>query len=103
LKHGFVLAFYSLLKSADVPEDDLYDFIMRQIVALGGDTDTNAAIAGGMIGAYLGISKLPQEKVKKILECDTTEKTKKTRRPEFCTPSDDAIQLITELIQVSPT
>ncbi len=32
---------------------------MREIVGLGGDTDTNAAIAGGMIGAYVGVKKLP--------------------------------------------
>ena len=59
LKHAFILAYYSMLKSADIPEDELYDFAMRQIVGLGGDTDTNAAIAGGMIGAYVGVSKLP--------------------------------------------
>jgi len=92
LKHAFILAFWSLLKSADVPEDELYDFAMRQIVGLGGDTDTNAAIAGGLIGAYLGLSKLPQEKVKKVLECDTS---KKTPRPDFATPSHDGVQLIT--------
>jgi ADP-ribosylglycohydrolase len=33
----------------------------------GGDTDTNAAIVGGLIGAWQGISQIPQEWTIKIL------------------------------------
>ena len=39
---------------------------------MGGDTDTNCAIVGGLVGAYLGINNIPSEKVKKVLECDLT-------------------------------
>ena len=35
---------------------------------LGGDTDTNAAIAGGLVGAFLGVKNIPDEKIKKVLE-----------------------------------
>ena len=55
-KHGLTLAFYCLLKSQFIPIDDLYDFSMRQVSRLGGDTDTNCAIVGGMIGAYVGLA-----------------------------------------------
>ncbi len=33
---------------------------MRDILCLKGDTDTNAAIVGGLIGAVLGFKSLPQ-------------------------------------------
>jgi ADP-ribosylglycohydrolase len=38
-------------------------------VALGGDTDTNCAIVGGLIGAYLGLKLIPTDKVAKVMTC----------------------------------
>jgi ADP-ribosylglycohydrolase len=35
-----------------------------------GDTDTNGAIVGGMIGAYYGKNALPKMMVDKVLNCD---------------------------------
>ena len=32
---------------------------MRQVIKEGGDTDTNAAIVGGMIGALIGFNAIP--------------------------------------------
>ena len=40
-----------------------FNFAMRQVSGLGGDTDTNCAIVGGLIGAYLGLSKIPKAKI----------------------------------------
>jgi ADP-ribosylglycohydrolase len=40
---------------------------MTQIIREGGDTDTNAAIAGGMIGALVGLSKIDEEMRNKVL------------------------------------
>ena len=37
---------------------------------LAGDSDTNCAIVGGLIGAYVGVKNIDQSKVKKVLECD---------------------------------
>ena len=34
---------------------------IREIISLGGDTDTNACIAGGIIGAYVGVGNLSEE------------------------------------------
>ena len=39
---------------------------------LAGDSDTNCAIVGGLIGAYVGVKNIDQSKVKKVLECDVT-------------------------------
>jgi ADP-ribosylglycohydrolase len=36
----------------------------------GGDTDTNAAIVGGMIGALVGFNNIPQDMIKSIMEFD---------------------------------
>jgi len=37
-----------------------YETVMKTIVTAGGDADTNAAIAGAVLGAYFGYSALPQ-------------------------------------------
>lgn len=37
-----------------------FEYSMRQILYQGGDTDTNAAIVGAVIGAYVGYDALPQ-------------------------------------------
>lgn len=41
---------------------------MRTIIQKGGDTNTNAAIAGGMLGAVLGFKNLPDKYVVKQLK-----------------------------------
>lgn len=39
----------------------LYKNVMRTVIQRGGDSDTNAAIVGGMVGSILGFKNLPQE------------------------------------------
>lgn len=68
VKHGFVLAMYCLIRAQDKPLEMIYDFAMHQTVMLAGDSDTNCAIVGGVIGAFTGIDKIDQDKVKKVLE-----------------------------------
>ena len=41
-------------------------------VKLGGDTDTNAAIAGALAGAIHGFDSFPKDWIKTVQECDTT-------------------------------
>ena len=53
VKWGFVLAFYCLAR------DLLYEEAISIVLALGGDTDTNCCIVGGLIGAKIGRSQLP--------------------------------------------
>lgn len=40
---------------------DTYYDSMINIIKRGGDTDTNCAIAGGLLGAYYGIANIPNE------------------------------------------
>ena len=37
---------------------------------LAGDSDTNAAIVGGVMGAYVGLDNIKEEMIKKLLECN---------------------------------
>ena len=39
--------------------NNLYYDAVRMTIQQGGDTDTNACIVGGMIGALVGIGKIP--------------------------------------------
>ena len=41
------------------------------MILQGGDTDTNACIVGGIIGAAVGLSHIPEFFSKTMLECDT--------------------------------
>ena len=55
--HGFKLSVYNVKKLADMGkklEDDIYYKIMCEICDFGGDTDTNCAIVGAMIGPLIG-------------------------------------------------
>ena len=67
-KHAFVLAFYCLIRSTVKSDEEIFDFSMRQCTVLGGDSDTNAAIVGGIIGAYVGLDNIDPLKLKKVLE-----------------------------------
>ena len=69
MKHGFVLAFFWLLV---LNEDDpkAYFKAMKGTIEQGGDTDTNACIVGGLVGAFLGLQKLPESMVSKTLSFD---------------------------------
>jgi ADP-ribosylglycohydrolase len=40
-----------------------YTILMEWVINLGGDTDTNACIAGSLVGAILGYSKLVEEEI----------------------------------------
>lgn len=64
IKHAFVLSFYYLLRFCQIIDSKLddvgtmqafYKKALRETIQLGGDTDTNACIVGGMVGALVGI------------------------------------------------
>ena len=56
---------------------------------LGGDTDTNAAIVGGVIGAYCGVDNIQGgDRLKKVLECQNLDVDgNPCRRPKFIQPA----------------
>lgn len=63
---AFTHAFFHLLQQTPFID------AMRQVLAGGGDTDTNACIAGGLIGARAGLSGVPEHMRQAVLRCDTT-------------------------------
>jgi ADP-ribosyl-[dinitrogen reductase] hydrolase len=88
-KQGWVLvafgnAIYQLLHAASA-EEAIVDTIMR-----GGDTDTNAAICGALVGAVHGIECLPDRWVKTVLSCRPAFDNARARqpRPEAYWPAD---------------
>ena len=88
---------------------DFFKLAMYQIIQLGGDTDTNACIAGGLMGALVGISNLPSDMVKKLLSFDCT-KIKKDKsgnnigrpRPAFLSVRANGITGIQSLLRCQP-
>ena len=55
VKHGYILSFYCLLRASIMKDEEAFDWAMEQAVMMGGDSDTNCAIVGGMVGALLGV------------------------------------------------
>ncbi|HET9249619.1 MAG TPA: ADP-ribosylglycohydrolase family protein, partial [Actinomycetota bacterium] len=58
------VAFQALVRPGDVETE------LRRVVALGGDTDTNAAVAGALLGARDGVAGLPAAWLGRLLEAD---------------------------------
>ena len=75
VKIAFIHAFRTLLKK------DNYENSIRAIISERGDTDTNACIAGGLIGAALGIDEIPTRMQNSLLNCDTSLGSRE--RPDF--------------------
>ena len=78
LKHAFVLSFFFLIMASKqgattvgTKDESIFVRALRCVNALGGDTDTNACIVCGMLGALLGIKQLPMKMLHKVLEFDS--------------------------------
>ncbi len=65
VKHGFTLAFHFLVHQFSFKE------AIIQTLLMSGDTDTNACIVGGMIGAQTGSKSLPRNSLEKLLNEST--------------------------------
>ena len=74
-----------------------YDFhySLKCILSQGGDTDTNGAILGGMIGAAVGFSNIPKDWIEAIRNCPA-------KRPEFLVPNGQIDDLIDTILQNCP-
>ena len=66
--HGFQNAFHQLLRAPSFEEG------IVATIDLGGDTDTNGAIAGPLLGAIFGAKQIPEDWRTKVLKC-------RSRRP----------------------
>ena len=72
--HGFKLSVYFLKKYPDMgkvqndnQKNTLYYQIMSEICDYGGDTDTNCAIVGAMVGPIIGYKNFGNENFKKLI------------------------------------
>ncbi|RKZ88434.1 MAG: hypothetical protein DRR19_12555 [Candidatus Parabeggiatoa sp. nov. 1] len=75
IKIAFVHAFRHLLLGTS------YQDAISQTLSGGGDTDTNACIVGGLIGAACGASGIPDDMKRGVLHCETHQGTHP--RPAF--------------------
>jgi ADP-ribosyl-[dinitrogen reductase] hydrolase len=73
VRWGFVMAMY-FLRNSDIN----FEEAIKQTLMKGGDTDTNAAIVGGLVGAY---HKIPDYMLKPVLAFDCTVDGKYPKRP----------------------
>ena len=76
---------------------------MKQCMIVGGDTDTNAAISGGVIGAYCGIENIMGFRLKRVLECQPLDRPNNPSwRPRFIQPAYGCISEMLRLIEIAP-
>ncbi|KAH7385425.1 ADP-ribosylglycohydrolase-domain-containing protein [Phaeosphaeria sp. MPI-PUGE-AT-0046c] len=62
---GYVLSSLKLSIAAVLDERSFED-VLVDVVCLGGDSDTNGAIAGGLLGARDGVEKIPERWLEKL-------------------------------------
>jgi ADP-ribosyl-[dinitrogen reductase] hydrolase len=91
---AFQNALYQLLHATNL-EEGVVDTIMR-----GGDTDTNAAICGALLGAVYGLDAIPRQWVTSVLTCRPKIGTPGVNRPRpECFWPVDALTLAEALVQ----
>jgi ADP-ribosyl-[dinitrogen reductase] hydrolase len=84
-------AFFHLARSE-------FEAALVKTVACGGDTDTNAAIAGALVGAALGRDAIPARWIRPVLACRPVVEAGAPRpRPMACWP-DDVLELAEALL-----
>lgn len=82
------LAFHNALWQLRNATD--FESALVETVGLGGDTDTNGAIAGAILGAVFGAEAIPQSWIDTVLACrpDATNPKAALPRPEIFWPVD---------------
>ncbi len=66
VKIAFMLAFQHFAKGSP------FQVALHETLLGGGDTDTNACIVGGLMGALHGVSAIPSVMTESLLSCDTS-------------------------------
>lgn len=70
-------------------DENMFQKQIKYVMSKGGDTDTNAAIVGGMLGALVGFTGLPRNYIQKLMNFrheKWTQQTKRQIRPKFYEP-----------------
>lgn len=90
VRWAFALSIYFLRQNTG------YEDAIHQTLLKGGDTDTNAAIVGGLMGALHGDSEIPEHMKEPVLAFDCSVSVPARRRPaEY--KADQIIELIQQL------
>jgi ADP-ribosyl-[dinitrogen reductase] hydrolase len=89
---AFTHAFHHLLNQTP------YEEALRCVLAGGGDTDTNACIVGGLVGARVGIAGIPLHMQRAVIECDVGQGRP---RPAWL-QAKDALELTSNMARVTP-
>ncbi|WP_157764836.1 ADP-ribosylglycohydrolase family protein [Acidovorax delafieldii] len=76
---AFFHAFHHMLRSTPFID------ALQNVLGYGGDTDTNACIVGGLVGARVGLFGIPRQTIEAVLSCDTS---KGRPRPSWLSPQD---------------
>lgn len=92
---AFQNALYELLHAPTLAEG------VVATVGCGGDTDTNAAICGALLGAVYGREAVPKQWMDRIVHCRPTTETSRPRPMEYW--PNDALVLAEQLIQAGTT
>ncbi|PJI96755.1 ADP-ribosylglycohydrolase [Acidovorax sp. 69] len=85
---AFVHAFHHMLRGTP-----FFD-ALQNVLGYGGDTDTNACIVGGLVGARVGLTGIPGQMIDAVLSCDTA---KGRTRPDWLSPKD-ALELAQRIL-----
>jgi hypothetical protein len=99
VKQSFFLAFYFLLRYSN---DCSFEKAVRETIRLGDETDTNACIVGGLLGAVVSIDAIPEALRIKVLGFDSASKdlpNPKRRRPEFLSVKRNFFENIRSLLE----
>ena len=75
LQKAIILSYYYLLRHAEYLKDEnkesnIYFDAIKYTIKEGGDTDTNAAIVGGMIGALVGFKGILPHMTETVINYD---------------------------------
>ncbi|KAH3758216.1 ADP-ribosylglycohydrolase family protein [Pelomyxa schiedti] len=73
---------------------------IKRVLLVGGDTDTNAMISGGVLGSCEGVGGIPQAWVQSVLQSDTT--LIGVPRPQHLHPKNIS-KLVEHLLVIAPT
>jgi ADP-ribosylglycohydrolase len=80
-------------------EAGVVDTVMR-----GGDTDTNAAICGALLGSVYGFDAIPAQWVDRVLSCRPKAGNRGVHRPRpECFWPVDALEMVDRLLQITGT
>lgn len=89
---AFIHAFHHMLVGTP------YIDALQSVLGYGGDTDTNACIVGGLVGARVGLTGIPGQMIDALLRCDTA---KGHPRPTWLS-TQDALELAHRTLNVAP-